>query len=525
MKIGFYSLVSASVTAELQRLVRGQIQKIIQIDDNTVVFGIYNFQEEWLLISCDSQYCRAHLIARRPEGLKPAPDFCQQLRRVLLDGKIAFIRQRGLDRILEIGIETPAGPVILVAELTGRHANLMAVGGDKRILAVCRPEGSSKTARPVTIGLPYLPPPHEVQPLLTTAVEGDELREYEGWSPTLQRFMEAGFGLADVKTAFTEPKPAAWFKPGEGAYPLPWFGALQRESISTALELHFAEQVEQDRLQKAKSGLRTQLTRVLKARREAVSSLEEALDRASRAGQMQQEGDLILAYQGQIKTGDTTLKAWDFEGNEVEIVLNPELTALENAQTRFDKAKKAKNRAADAEEQKNRLADDALLLAAQLSKLEEAKSLDSVEDVRAFAESKKWLHRLGPALAKEERPFEGFQIREALSPADWRVLYGMTSTANDYLTTKVAKPNDWWLHVRGGASTHVIIQTNNQPDRVQKADLMFAAEIAVKQSAAKHSGFVQVDYTLKKYVRKPRKSAPGFATYTMEKTLSVERLS
>jgi predicted ribosome quality control (RQC) complex YloA/Tae2 family protein len=102
------------------------------------------------------------------------------------------------------------------------------------------------------------------------------------------------------------------------------------------------------------------------------------------------------------------------------------------------------------------------------------------------------------------------------------VLYGETATANDYLTTKVARPSDYWFHVRGGGGAHVVLMTMNQPQRVQMPDLIYAAQLAKRHSSQKHSGYVSVDYTLKKYVRKPRGSAPGLAVYTHEKTLHLE---
>ena len=103
------------------------------------------------------------------------------------------------------------------------------------------------------------------------------------------------------------------------------------------------------------------------------------------------------------------------------------------------------------------------------------------------------------------------------------MLYGDNATSNDYLTTKVAKPNDYWFHVRGVTSAHVLLMTQNQPKKVQYEDMMFAAKLAVSKSVSKHSSYVAVDYTLKKYVRKPKKSAPGFVTYSQEKTLHVEK--
>ena len=121
-----------------------------------------------------------------------------------------------------------------------------------------------------------------------------------------------------------------------------------------------------------------------------------------------------------------------------------------------------------------------------------------------------------------ERPYDGHRIRDILGPKDYKILYGENAESNDYLTLRVAKSNDYWLHVRGHTSAHVVIQTNNQPDKVPKEVLLAAAKIAVQNSNQKHSGYVSVDYVLKKYVRKPKGGPKGTALYTNEKTLHVE---
>jgi predicted ribosome quality control (RQC) complex YloA/Tae2 family protein len=102
------------------------------------------------------------------------------------------------------------------------------------------------------------------------------------------------------------------------------------------------------------------------------------------------------------------------------------------------------------------------------------------------------------------------------------VLVGENAAANDFLLTRIAKPNDWWLHVRTGTGAHVIIRTENQPQRVPRSTLEFAARLAAQHSADKHARVVEVDYTLRKYVRKPKGAPAGFALYTHEKTLRVE---
>ncbi|MGC8842978.1 MAG: Rqc2 family fibronectin-binding protein, partial [bacterium] len=49
-----------------------------------------------------------------------------------------------------------------------------------------------------------------------------------------------------------------------------------------------------------------------------------------------------------------------------------------------------------------------------------------------------------------------------------------------------------------------------------------AAQLAAYLSSARGAGIVPVDWTLRKYVRKPKKREKGFVIYTREKTLYVE---
>src|SRR5690606_14365803 len=116
----------------------------------------------------------------------------------------------------------------------------------------------------------------------------------------------------------------------------------------------------------------------------------------------------------------------------------------------------------------------------------------------------------------------GHKIKRLVSPDGFEVLVGESATANDYLVTRLAHGNDWWLHLRGGTSSHAIIKTQNAPDRVPLSTLLFAARNVVARSVAKHAGWAEVDYTLKKYVRKPRKAAPGSVLISNQKTLRVE---
>jgi predicted ribosome quality control (RQC) complex YloA/Tae2 family protein len=529
MRVPFDSLCLAAVAAELRPLIGARAQKWVQTGAWTVYVQLYARGEYWLLLSCDPELARVHLCARRPAMEGEPPPFLAALRRCLRDARLTEVRQRGFDRILELGFATREGPHWLIAELMGKHANLMLLDPERKVQGAAKWIGPSKSRRPIAPGRPYLPPPTPERPSLLSAKLGDDLPAHEGAGPFLLRLVEAlgPDGLGQVQRSVQEGKFGAFASPGHGAYPLDLapigLPSLPRDSFSLALEAHFEELRTARELARRRSSLRAQLDRVLLAREVALAELAHAADAASSAAGWQREAELILAYQGQIRPGDATLEAHDHDGQPVSIVLQRDLTPLQNAQRLFEKARRAKSRAGALRDQAGRLTEDRDALLGAIARLDAAQNLQDLDFAADLAGRRRWLHQQpAPARSREERPWEGRAIRELQAPGGWRVLYGENAEANDYLLTRVGRPNDLWLHVRGAASAHVLIQTHNQPERVQPETLMFAARVAVRHSPSKHSAYVPVDYTLRKHVRKPKGAAPGTATYSQEKTLHVE---
>jgi predicted ribosome quality control (RQC) complex YloA/Tae2 family protein len=91
---------------------------------------------------------------------------------------------------------------------------------------------------------------------------------------------------------------------------------------------------------------------------------------------------------------------------------------------------------------------------------------------------------------------------------DWKVLAGKTDVDNDFLSLKMAKPNDYWFHVRGMPGSHVILRAkpNEDPDR---ETLKRAAAVAAFHSKARNGGVVPVSCTMARYVTKPKGAKPG----------------
>ena len=105
-------------------------------------------------------------------------------------------------------------------------------------------------------------------------------------------------------------------------------------------------------------------------------------------------------------------------------------------------------------------------------------------------------------------------------PGGWIVLAGRTDQDNDRLSLKIAKPNDWWFHVRGLPGSHVVLQVpaGEEPDN---ATLKAAAAVAAWHSRKREARQVGVSATRARYVTKPRGARPGTVEIRREKVLNV----
>jgi predicted ribosome quality control (RQC) complex YloA/Tae2 family protein len=202
--------------------------------------------------------------------------------------------------------------------------------------------------------------------------------------------------------------------------------------------------------------------------------------------------------------------------------LEPALSARENAEAYFRRYRRA---VAAAERAVDRLpavehriaALESLLLRAQTAAAPELAALH--EDLRTqglLRETPAPVVGPGPKAALPA----GLRIRR-YEVDGWEVLWGENATSNDYLTTRLARPGDLWLHARAVAGAHVVVRVPGRDTPVPRRVLEAAARTAAAHSEAKHSSVVAVDYTHRRYVRKPRGAPPGSVLCTRERTLHV----
>lgn len=251
------------------------------------------------------------------------------------------------------------------------------------------------------------------------------------------------------------------------------------------------------------------LQAVRKKRVKLVRELEASPDpRALRV-----QGDLILAHLHLVTKGAAEVTLPGFDGTSKTIVLDPALSPQGNAELFYDRAGRSERGQA-------RL--PGLIQEAE-SRLVELSGL--LDRVRAGEASSDEIREALPESGTGGRgtanaPGPTLPYRRYWTSGGLEVRVGRGSKANDQLTFKHSAPDDIWLHARHSAGAHVVLRWNGG-ETPPARDLEEAANLAALHSRARTSGSVPVDWTRRKYVRKPRKAPPGSVQLDRAKTLFV----
>ena len=106
-------------------------------------------------------------------------------------------------------------------------------------------------------------------------------------------------------------------------------------------------------------------------------------------------------------------------------------------------------------------------------------------------------------------------------PGGWSVLAGRSDRDNETLSLKIARPGDWWFHVRGLPGSHVVLQVpaGAQPDR---QTLRAAAAIAAWHCKKRESREVAVTATQARHVSRARGEPTGTVQVRREIVLKVK---
>lgn len=534
-----------ALAQELDReLADGRINKIYQLSRADFLFLVRaGSKNRSLYLSLSPQTARVHLTAYDYDKPAAPSGFCMLLRKYLEGGTILRVENVNADRILRFSIENnnDFGEKIffaLIIELMGKHANLALVDADGTIIdCFKRVSPFEERQRTFLKGFRYeLPEDGKVSPEDFEAVSsffaahpdlaaGDVVDGIRGFSSLsaehlLKRAFNRPVPLLDVYREFLEApiEPTSAIVSGKRKYywtdlfDLP--DKRRFESLSALLDEHFLESGRQDRMNQMSKNI-CQLVRResdrAKAKRE---KLTVELDSARGASRHRLAADLIIQHLPDIRKGDDILEADSYvDGTPISIRLDRLLEPMENAEAYFKKYKKAKQAVAHIEGQIV-MTDQEIryfeLLAAQLETA-------SLNDLLEIAEELKENRYLKEKPIRTRRPAPGFETFSA--PDGTEIAVGKNNVQNEYVTHRLAKPTEWWFHVKDIPGAHVLVRRSGD---LTEAAIRAAANLAAYHSQAKYSSSVAVDYTLAKHVKKVPGVIGSFVTYTNQKTIYID---
>lgn len=553
------------VTREMKEiLVGGRIDRITQPEKDTIVLLIRAGAANHRLLLCASpNNARCHLTAQNyPNPLEP-PMFCMLLRKQLMSGRVLDIRQMHGDRVVHVDIDTvdELGDHVLrrlVLEIMGRHSNLMLLDADGKILEAARHVSMDMSrVRQVQPGLPYLPPPQQDK-LSPEDAEEDKLLEKllaQGDVP-LQKALAASVaglsGVAARELAFrvlpagqekTDDMPETARRLSELLRRLPEMAdprvlldeqgeekdifpfcylshdiqrQMKYDSVSQALEKYFGTRDQQDRISQKSASMVKLLKGQIERCEKKLAQQEEDLSSAARMEEYRIMGEMINANLWQLKKGQTEVTLpnfYDENGGTITIAMDNQLTPVQNAQRYFKKYQKARTTREMAAEQKEKTLQELSYLEGTLLDVGKCVGESELEEIRQdlmrTGYIRKGVNRRQQKALPKSKPYH-YRSSDGID-----IYVGKNAAQNDRLTGD-ARANEMWLHAKDMPGSHVIIRTEGE---VPRQTLLEAAILAAWYSKGQNSSGVPIDYTLRRYVKKPGGAAPGMVIYTNQRTL------
>jgi predicted ribosome quality control (RQC) complex YloA/Tae2 family protein len=458
------------VVDELTRELTGRfLGKVFQLSPLSFAIDAGLRQGRYLFVSADPSLPRIYLIKRRLKDLEktasPLSQFAQAMSATFGGASIERVAKDNSDRVVrfyvrvidEIGEESSR---TLVAQLTGRSANLFLLDGADRITNSLRSlKGSGQE-----VGQPYDPPQAK-----TTSVDQEQ--------PSLENL----------------------------------------DSISAELDSYY-QRIENERsFQSLANNVQGRLRAELKQKAKLKQNLENDLLGHGDPEQHRRLGDLLLANIATAERTGQKVVIRDFysEGEpSIELEVDEKATLQEEATkyfSRYTKAKRAR------EELTARLASLDREIKASEEKQAEVNKLIEQHDEEAL--QKLITGKSKPGRRDKTSAIPG--VRTYRSSEGFEVLVGRAARDNDHLTFRVAGPNDLWLHAADYPGSHVVVRRTNRKE-IPHRTIVEAAQLAARFSQAGKDSKVVVHYTPRKFLSKPRGAAPGLVRMSSFKTILVE---
>ena len=534
-----------SFSRELHNILASKSPRISKIDGGeswiALCIGV-----KWLLFSWGSRMngiCCAteneiSILKKSAPARTPLVEF---LRSQILRGQLTGASQVQNDRIIKIEANRLVGAGFLknyfiIFEATEPNGNFLLLDESESIMELARHASPDENHyRTLLPGHIYVPPP----PFTGADLADLKTLDYE----QVGKIKGIGRQLADlIQNHWCERSAEEWLSSLRKIYDieqnsLDCFYQVNKKGYLTVAPVIFEEcdyigkeaitasRFLIDELSKStrsrilSHGLKI-IDKAIRSKQRHKEGIEKQVNRNDTAIDLKICGQLILEHISEIlpRAEKINLYSWDMEKN-IEVTLDPNLTATKNAERYFNKYRKAQATAKKLEELQSEIES----IDQSINELAEQKELlsliDNVTELEyAVKDISEWLTPGKAAKNNDRRKNKNDKLPAHLryEMDDALILVGLNARGNRFVTFKQASSNDLWLHAHEIPGSHVIIK-GNVTDEIME----FAASLAAYYSKGKNSLKVQVDCTQRKNVRSIPGKAIAHVTYSNPRVLHV----
>ena len=550
-----------------KRLAGGKIDKIQQTDKEELLLMVRSLGQTYrLLINASASDNRVQLTELKKQAPSEAPMFCMLLRKRIAGGKIVRFEQERLDRVLKISIETyndlgDLSVFALYCELMGKHSNIILVNEKGVIVDAIKHVGlGMSSVRFVMPGLEYSAPPAQDKQdpskasaddfsmamcMIGMSIAKALSNAFFGLSPTVAAQLVARYTdktectqlseaerkeLAERLVGFyadmaqgKEKASAVLNALGEteAVYPfaIAGVGIKLYDSIGEALDSLYINSDRREWAKRHGASARKVLQNNIERCEKKLALYADALNSGEQMEKCRLYGELLTANLHSLKSGTDTAAVDNYYADPVEriaIPLDRQLTPGENAQRYYKKYQKLKAAREMAIVQREQTLNELDYLEGQLDNLTKCTAENELSELIEELKDQGYIKR--DKGGKKKMKLAASKPMHFVSSTGADIYVGKNNRQNDELTLRFASPNDIWMHTKNIPGSHVIVKGASEQDT---ATMTEAALLAAYYSRARGSENVAVDYTPRKYVKKPAGAKPGMVIYTTNKTAYV----
>ena len=567
--MAFDGITTKSISYELQySILGGKINKIFEPNKNEVLLSIYANGKNYALNICiDSNLYRIHLTTNAKPNPLNAPNFCMLLRKHLIGYKIKAISSNdNLERIIKIELEgynelNDLTTKYLMVELMGKHSNIILLNNKFFIIDSLRHlDTLSNSYRDILPAHEYTYPENVKNNFYTiksaeefcnlvltnnvTNLTNFVVGYFTGFSKPFikniiikQNIRNTDFSKDDILKMYEylskilnnlDSNHVSLTKYSNEKGKLDY--VIDLETKTSNLDINFYiddfyyNKEANNNYVSYRNNLLKLISHILKKYSLRLESINNKLKECENKDLYKLYGELITAnlykFSKDYNSDKVELENYYDNNTILTIPLDNTISIANNAKKYFKKYNKLKNALEIVTLQKKETEEELQYIESIIYELEYAKNIQEVNEIyNEINENpifKDYIQSNNKTNTKKEA---NISTPREYHIDGFTVLVGKNNKQNDYLTTKLASPNDIWFHTKDIHGSHVILK--NPSENISNDTLIKCAKLAAYYSKGRLSSNVPVDYCFVKYVKKPNGSKPGMVIYTNNKTLNV----